>query len=338
MTDRSPRVRGLVSQCLVLAIAVGALLLAFRRASLHEIGDALRQVRVSYLLLSALVLSASYGVRGVRWRVLLSAERHLPLGTVFWANMLGYLGNNLLPARAGEVIRSALLSRRTDLSSSYILATALTERIMDLVALVLISLVAVAALPHPPEWLRSTAAVAGAAAVGGATALYLASHSHARLVKLLAWLPLPERIRSRLSGIVEQFLLGARAIHHPSRAASFAGLAVMIWLLDASSSILTARALSLSLSLPEALVLLAALGVASALPSTPGALGIFQLAAVTVLVPLGIPHDSALAYILVLQASAYIVVGVWAVLGLWRLGRSASPARAAPARSAASPP
>jgi glycosyltransferase 2 family protein len=90
--------------------------------------------------------------------VLLSAEKKIPIASVFWANMVGYMGNAYLPARAGEILRSAFLGRQKGLGTSFVLANALTERLLDVVALVLIGsislLVQANALPIPLNALR----------------------------------------------------------------------------------------------------------------------------------------------------------------------------------------
>jgi len=93
---------------------------------------------------------------------------------------------------------------------------------------------------------------------------------------------------------------------------------------DAVSSMVTAHALGLALSFPVAVLLIAALGLGSALPSTPGAIGIFQAVAITVLVPFGSTREEALTYILVAQAASYLVVALWGGLGMWRMGQSLS--------------
>jgi uncharacterized protein (TIRG00374 family) len=312
--------RSVLLRLLVVVIAAGALLLAFRGVDWREMLTTIQRARFRYIALACLISTASYTIRGLRWRVLLSAEKTIPPGTVFWANMIGYLGNSFLPARAGEVIRSALLGQRAGISKSFVFATALTERIMDVVALVLISLVAAVSIAGVPLWLTSTAKVTGAIAVAGSVALYLAARSHARFAALLSRLPLPITFRARLAGVTEQFLNGARAIHHPSRALSFTAMAAAIWMMDALSSVVMAKALSLDLTVPQAFILLAALGLASALPSTPGAVGIFQLVAVTILIPFGFSRDSALAYILVAQAFGYLVITIWGTIGIWQLG------------------
>jgi uncharacterized membrane protein YbhN (UPF0104 family) len=89
---------------------------------------------------------------------------------------------------------------------------------------------------------------------------------------------------------------------------------------------LLALAFHQSLPVIEALILLAGLGLSSMLPSTPGALGIYQFVGVNILTPLGFQREAALAYILIAQATNYLVVICWGILGLWRLNlRSKTP-------------
>ena len=123
-------------------------------------------------------------------------------------------------------------------------------------------------------------------------------------------------------------LLGLRAFHDWGRLARFVLLTVLIWILDGFGVITGARALGLSISFPVALLLLAGLGLGSALPSTPGYIGIYQFAAKTVLMPFGISQDGALAYILVMQALGYVIVVAFGLPGLYRFQGSKPPAMA----------
>ena len=111
-------------------------------------------------------------------------------------------------------------------------------------------------------------------------------------------------------------LAGLRSFHDPRRAAAFGLYTAAIWVLDAIGSILAARALGLELSLPVAVLLLAALGLASSIPSTPGYVGVYQFAAVTVLTPFGFSRSDALAYILVAQLLSYAVIVPLGLIGL----------------------
>jgi uncharacterized protein (TIRG00374 family) len=295
------------------------LYLAFRGVDWREIVRTVQGARVEYLALALCLITAASFIRSLRWRVLLSAEKSLPPVTVFWATMAGYLGNNFLPARAGEVIRTVLIGQAADLSKSFVLATALTERMMDVVALVLISLAALSALHGLPAELLKAVQVMSAVSLVGLAGLFVLPRLEGVIEKIARRLPVPETLRVKLVGMVAQFLVGLRALQHPGRALSFAGLTSVIWLSDALGTMVIAQALNLSLALPQALLLLAALGLASAAPSTPGYVGIYQFVAVAVLEPFGFSQSEALAYVLVAQAMMYVVVLVWGVLGLWRL-------------------
>jgi hypothetical protein len=181
-----------------------------------------------------------------------------------------------------------------------------------------------------PVALTSAAKIMGVLGLAGLVGLLALPRLEGLINQLWRRLPVPETWRTRLADMVSQFLLGMRALQHPGRALSFAGLTAIIWLVDALGSTITAHALGLALTLPQALLLLAALGLASATPSTPGYVGIYQFVAVTVLGPFGFTQSEALAFIVVAQAMIYIVVAVWGLLGLGRLSLGAAGGRVAP--------
>lgn len=314
------RYRKLLTWLLILLIAAAALYLACRGVQWSAFIETLSHVQPLYLIAALLIASLSFTVRGQRWKVMLSARQATPFSIVFMTNMIGYLGNFYLPVRVGEIMRSVILNRKTGISTSYILATALTERILDAVALVVMSLLAVLIIPALPSWFFSTAVTIGAVAIGGIIILYLAARFQSIFFKLLRHLPVPDQWHGRFQHIVEQFLLGTQSLHQWSRAGSFAVLTLVIWLLDAFSATLSARALLLSLTIPQAIVLSAGLGISSAVPSAPGGLGIYQLVAITILISFGFSRSNALAYILLAQACSYLIITFWGMLGSWYIG------------------
>jgi uncharacterized protein (TIRG00374 family) len=305
-------------------LAAVLLYFAVRGVNWREFLATVRQARPEYLALAACMGSTSYFVRGLRWRVLLSADKLVSRVTVFWATMTGYLGNSFLPARAGEVVRSVLVGRSAGLSRSFALATALTERMLDVIALVLIGMAAILALPGLPEWLSKAIRVMAAVGLVGLFGMLVATRLEDLLRRILLWLPLPTTWRAPLVGMLERFLMGMRGFQQPGRALSFVFFSAVIWLMDALTTMVVARALSLALTLPQGFLLLVALGLASAAPSTPGYVGLYQYVAVTLLPPFGFSRSEALAYIIVMQAVTYLVVTVWGLLGLWRLGAGAA--------------
>jgi len=307
-------------------VAAICLYLSLRGVDWRHVWEAIRRARGVWLWCAAGITAFSLTVRALRWRILLNAEASLRFGTVFRANMVGYLGNNFLPARAGEVLRSMLISRDSTLSNTYALTTALSERLMDVIAVILAAALALFALRSKPAWMTDLSRGMAAVAIAGALAIAILPHTGGLIDAVIARLPLPERIRKFLLKTADQILLGIRAFHHWGRLAGFAALTAVVWSADGVTVIVGARALGLSIPPPIAMLLLTAMALGSALPSTPGYVGIYQLAAVMVLGPAGISRDEALAYSFLGQAVSYVVV---AALGLPSLYLSYRPRKGA---------
>ncbi len=302
------------------ALAIVLLVLAFRGVDWNAMLETARLGKLEYLLAAFGVLTVSYFMRAIRWRILLSAEKLIPMLDAYWATCVGYLGNSFLPARAGELIRSVLIGQVANISKSYVLATALTERILDVPTLILFSLLSIPFVGALAPELVTASRVLAVVSLAGVGFLFAAPRMQGLIFGVLERLPLPDTLIARGHGITEEFLLGMRAFQHVSRAFRFFGLTVVIWLTDVVVAALVASAFGLTLSVPQALLLLAALGLSSAIPSTPGYVGIYQFVAVTVLVPFGFTQNQALVYIIAFQLVTYAVVIVWGVGGLWRLG------------------
>jgi glycosyltransferase 2 family protein len=281
-----------------------------------------------YLLLAGAITTFTYVLRAVRWRILLNAEARLGMATVFCANMAGYLGNNFLPARAGEILRTVMISRRSALSKAYVLTTALGERSMDAIAVVLWASLALLGVDPKPQWIAHLSWSLTIAALGAVAVTVILPHTGGWIERILKLLPLPHKFRDLLLRIAEQVLMGLRAFHSWKRLGGFALLTVVVWTFDALTMMSTAHALGLPMPFRVAVLLLAGMALGSSLPSTPGYVGIYQFVAVTVLPPFGIGRDDAVAYILVAQALGYVVVlsiGLPAVY--WFQRTSKEPAR-----------
>ncbi|MCX6626777.1 MAG: lysylphosphatidylglycerol synthase transmembrane domain-containing protein [Candidatus Solibacter sp.] len=299
----------------LLSTALAAVLLyyALRGVEWARVWTTITHARWQYLGAACLVTSFSFFLRSYRWRILLNTDAHFDVPTVFVATMAGYLGNSFLPARAGELVRTYIISSRSSLSKTYVLTTALSERTVDAIALVLASSIVLLGVNPKPAWLgdvsRTTALVAGAGLLG----IAILPHTGDLVERLLRRVPMPSGLRNRLLELAAQILLGLRTFHSPKRLAGFAFWTVAVWSLDCVTVMVGAHALGLDLPFRVALLLLAGLGLGSALPSTPGYVGIYQFVTVSVLVPFGVSHDHALAYSFVFQAMGYIVV---LILGL----------------------
>lgn len=301
-----------VSVCL----AVVLLYFSLRKVDWQQVWQSIAHCRVGWLMLGLALAFLSYFLRGLRWRVLLNTQADLRVLPVFWANSAGYLGNNVLPARAGELIRTAMVSTRSHLSKTFVLTTALSERLMDAIVLVISGTVVLHFVPRKPDWL---AAIATSLLIVGCVAAVLViaiPFFEPLALRLADKLPLSETAVKRLEEAIEHIASGVRAFHDPGTFSLFLVFTIAIWGLDSFGMTLLARALGMEMSMAVALLLLVGMGVGSALPSTPGYIGIFQFVAVTVLVPFHYTRSAAIAFILVAQAGGLLVTGILGAIGL----------------------
>jgi len=313
--DRKKLWYGLIS----IALAAVLLYYALRGVEWGRVWATMVQADRYWLAIACLLTCCAYFVRACRWRILLNADTWFPIGTVFSATMAGYLGNSFLPARAGEFVRTYVISSRSTLSKTYVLTTALSERMVDAITLVLASSVVLMGVNPKPDWLggvsRTTAIVAGA----GLLAIAVLPHTGDLSARILRAIPMPAGLRARLLEFAAQILLGLRTFHSFGRLAGFALLTAIVWSIDCLTVMACTHALGFGVSFTTALLLITALGLGSALPSTPGYVGIYQFVTVSVLTPFGINHDTALAYSFVSQALGYVVVIAVGLPALYRI-------------------
>lgn len=304
----------------LVAVAIAAVLLdiSLRGIDWSQVGRILLRARWGYVAVWIVVGSIALVLRAVRWRVLLQSRTAVRLSTAFWATAAGYFGNNFLPARAGELIRTVMVSAETGLSKSFVLTTAMTERLCDGVTLVLIASVVLFALPNPPGWLAHAARPFAVAGVCGALAVAFSPMLDGLSRRVIAILPVRTEYRNKLLGILEQILTGATALHNMRRLTKFVAVTGVIWLLDAVGVQIGMRALGQNVSLQVALLLITGLGLGSALPATPGYVGIYQFVAVSVLVPFGLSKTDAIAFILLSQALNYVGTAIWGLIAFTR--------------------
>ncbi|HEY3453069.1 MAG TPA: lysylphosphatidylglycerol synthase transmembrane domain-containing protein [Bryobacteraceae bacterium] len=290
----------------------------------RQVWITLSSARVLFVFLAFTLMTTALFLRAYRWRVILSAEGNVSIPLAFWATSAGYLGNNVLPARAGEVVRSLMISSRTGMSKAFVLTTALSERVVDAIAVITISSVVLLTLKDRPGWLASAARPFAILGFCGVAGIILIPAFEVFWFKFLGLLPLPPKPRARVEGVLRNGLQGIRSFHDYSRLARFVLLTAIIWSTDAVTTMVLAQSMHVRITLPMAFLLTAGLALGSALPSTPGYVGIYQFVAVSILTPFGLSRSAAIAYILMFQALNYVIVLSWGGIGFAKQRRPAA--------------
>jgi uncharacterized protein (TIRG00374 family) len=303
----------------VVGVILAAVLiwLVVRAADWRAVAAEIRRTNVWVFLFAwFFVGGSSWLLRAARWHLLLSAEKKLSFWPIFWANCAGNLGNNVLPARAGEFIRSAMVGSRFGLTQRFVLATAACERVFDLLVFVTLAEIVVWYASGIPAPILHAINIAFLMAVAAVIAVVLAARSGSVVHFLFARGFRRPHVAERVQGYLEPVLAGIRTIHSFKRLASFILFSVCIWMLDVSGAKLVAYAMGFTLPFPVAFVLTAGLVVINLVPATPGQLGIYQWVVIRVLAISHIEYNQALAYSVIMQGAGYATLALLGVPGL----------------------
>jgi uncharacterized protein (TIRG00374 family) len=272
------------------------------------------------------LLAATVFVKALRWRSLFLPGARPPLGAVVEATLLGYLYLTVLPGRAGELPRIVVLSRRSGIPKLQIAATALVERVFDVVAL-LILFFAFSPWWPPSGWARPLAWLAGALGIGLLVAVVLLRISGERGLRLvlrpLGWLPRVGRERAEAAALTLRD--GLAGLHDLPTAALALGLTIVSWLLLGCSCAVTLRALHLHVSPLAGMLVMIAVCLAASLPSLPAGIGIVEAATVKALETYGVARPQGLALGVIwhaLNIVPFLVVGPALALILRRRART----------------
>jgi uncharacterized protein (TIRG00374 family) len=235
------------------------------------------------------------------------------------------MANNLLPARLGDLFRVTNLGR-VGISGGFALATVFVERVLDTGFLVFLSAIALGSRHDVPEWLgRASRVLAGVACSGLVFALLMPFFGPA--VLRVGGICVPGRWLAKFEHLVEQFLLGLGGLRHARRMLGFMLMTATIWSLDGAGAWELGRGVGADLSPVLTVLLLTSVALASAVPLSPGNLGVYQMVAVAVLTPLGVDRARALALSIALQFLIIANLLFWGLGSFWFLGGRHRPER-----------
>lgn len=268
---------------------------------------ALRTSNCWWLAVALVAFALGILARALRWRSLFAHGRRPPLGTVANAMMVGYLYNNILPARAGEAARVVVLTQRSTTPPVEIVGTVLLERLYDVVAILVIFFATEPWLPHV-SWFDPAAIAAIVLALLIAAAAFVLAvygdHPLRLLLRPLGRLSLFSG--ERLEETVTELTHGLSGLRHPWLALEAFVWTIAAWLLTALCAYLVTLAFHLHLPFACGVLVAVAIGLGMILPSPPAAVGVFEGAALIALGAYGVPHSSALPYAVVLHLVNFV--------------------------------
>jgi glycosyltransferase 2 family protein len=305
------RGRALLLPAIVSAIALVAVVWWASRQEMPDLPAA--SVALPRLAAALGLYALATILRGERWlRLLRHGRASLSRMDAYAITTVGYMGNNALPARAGDVLKAVLSARESGTPTTDGFGTLVAERVLDVAALVLVFTVLVATLNLPlgiEGWKLALVGLALVLAVGAAAFLGRDTGAGRRLRALAARLLAPTRRLWSATG------------------AGLLALSIALWLVEGSVYAVLGAVAGLQLSLLDGLYIMALANLVALVPAAPGYVGTFDAAVILgVRLVAGGTHAAALAYVVVVRFVLFVpitVVGLAALVvrygGLRRL-------------------
>lgn len=310
-----------------LGLAISLILVAyvFYQTDPAKILASLQQAQYGYLIPGLILYFVGVGVRTLRWHFLLRPVKVISSGALFRTVVIGYMANNVLPARMGEIVRAYILGAQENVSKAATLVTIVVERIFDGLTMLMFIVAASLWLNFADETmtaqLRLVAGLFIAAIIGLAILAGMPKRAEQIIDFFLARLP-STAWRERAMRLARSLLNGLGVFRNPADSFVVFALSIAVWLLEAAMYLVIAWGFNLDLPLPVFLLACGLANLVTIAPSTPGYVGVFDAPIVYVLTQFGGDQNLAASYTLVLHAALLIPVTLLGFYYVWRAGLS----------------
>lgn len=311
-----------------LGIGVSAffLFLMFRSIDGAGLLAALREMDGRFLVPAVASTLLSYYLRAWRWKLLLETEKDASMRNLFHATTIGYMANNLLPARIGELVRVYVLGEREGIDKGTVFASLVLDRLFDGFSVLCILLLTLFTLRLPGDdgGVRTALVTGGYLTVAAYLTvlgfLILLKRRTAATLRFAGKLlkPLPARVSEKVVPLLDSFIGGIRLSSRPGNLAGLAISSVLIWLFAVWPIDLALRSFDVVLPLTASLFIMVLLVVAVMLPASPGYIGTYHYACFKALTFYGVSGEQAMAVALVIHALNFFPI---TFLGLYYLAR-----------------
>jgi glycosyltransferase 2 family protein len=308
-----------------LAVSGLCLYLVFRNIDFIALRKSLTEVRYMYLVVVLGLIFLFTFFRALRWKYLLRPVKEIKTADLFEITTIGYLANNVLPARIGEVVRALILSKTEGISGAASLATIVTERFFDVITLLFILAAGSRHLPLP----EGTKGHAMTLVIGsfGVILLFMLLMRYRRdwlllmSHKLIA--PISRKIADRVQSSIQEFGQGLMVLESKGDLLAVAVLSIFIGLSMGGIYYFAALGFGIVLTFSKLLLLVSMIFIGITIPSSPGFIGTFHYFCIKGLLLGGVTDKSlALSYAIVIHLIQYIPESVAGLLFLWKRGLS----------------
>jgi uncharacterized protein (TIRG00374 family) len=310
------------------AISLVFLYFALRGLQFGDIWDTLQGANYWWLIPGVLIYLVGVIARAWRWHYLLRPVKSIPTTTLFPITAIGYMGNNIYPVRAGEVLRAVVLKKFEGVAISASLATIVVERVFDgvvMLGFVFLNLPELARLTVSSGFIGNiqTLAIWGAGVFLGVLVLFLLAAMYPeRAILFVKWLSryvIPSRFQDQAVGLAESFLGGLEALRSPRDVLMIFLTSIVIWLLETGKYWFVMQAFPFEVNFFTLMLMNGIVNLATTIPSAPGYVGTFDAPGIAVLQAYQVDKALAAGYTLVLHVALWLPI---TIIGAYYMARA----------------
>ncbi len=300
---------------------------ALNRLNLPDFWRAIQTANYWWILPGVAVYFVAVWARAWRWHYLLKPIKQIKTSVMFPITCIGYMGNNIYPARAGEVLRAVVLRRREGVPVSASLATIIVEKFFDAVVMlgfVFVNLPELAKLKGSSGFVGNIQQVAIFGTILAFIILIiflLAAMFPLVTAKFGQWFIdrlVPARFRPQISGIMHKFLDGLASLRSPANVFMVFITSVVIWLLETGKYWFVMHSFNFSVSFFALMLMNGIVNLVTIIPAAPGYIGTFDASGIAVLVAYNVDKAIAAGYTIVLHVALWLPI---TLLGAYYMAR-----------------
>jgi glycosyltransferase 2 family protein len=295
------------------------LVLALRNVSFAELLKALAQVNYLFLIPALILSFLVFWLRAIRWRYMLLPVKSVGNYQLFNITIIGFMVNNVLPLRIGELVRAHILGKRENLSKSFAFATIIIERLLD--GLTILSFfIPIVLLFSFPRWLKQAGLVLLFFYIGIIIFLLLLHFFSRQLILIIGKLitPFSPRLAPRLGRMLTSFCGGLKIFKTKKQIFWICCFSYGIWIGASLVFMVFLYAFHITFPFYAPFLLLVVVATGVAIPSSPGFIGTLQISCVIGLALFGVPKSESLGFSIVYHASQYIPVTLLGFFFMWK--------------------
>ncbi len=293
-----------------LFVSIIFLAVALRGLDLEHFWQTLQEANYWWILPSVGVYFIAVLVRTWRWHYMLRHIKPIPTLRLFPIVVIGYMGNNVYPVRAGEVLRSYVLRRKEGVSMGASLTTVILERIFDGLVMLFFVFVTLPFAPLPPNYQNFVIGFSGLFGVA-LLAFFAIAMRPVLMRKIYTWVTdrvLPERWRERVHTLFDNAIHGLQSLRSPREMLLIFLTSTLIWLTETTKYWFVMHAFPMDVSFPVLMLMTAVVNLFTTIPSTPGYVGTFDAPGIAVLTQFNVGHAVATGYTLVLHVALWLPI------------------------------